>query len=393
VQALFQASNLVVNWRESAIGRKMGMVVTARTPVDSEVGDAIKRTWPAGTYGAGMAAELRFVRQFLVKLRAGLSVDKCLTALIGETKNRRLRAACKEMHAQVAQGSSLSRALRRQNTFDASVVHLVETGEQAGNLKAALANVADYLERIGRLRRGMRNAVAKPLDVLSIVLFAIFIAAVALSFLVKEVMPDATATHHATVSLADHIAIKGSEVVREAWPYVGVLGALVFFALRSLPRMPRARAGLEFTSLRLPLMGTALRATVLACFFRTIGILMRTGAILGEAMAIAALTAESQFMREAIALMVQKIEKGKPYINAMVEDGFLRRRDVSAIQGAERRGELGVFILALADDHEREAFEKVGRLRAVTHTTVALLLGMAITAVLLGLYVPVFVSR
>ena len=361
--------------------------------MDTVAGEAISQNQPIRASSEGMEAQLRFVRQFLVKLKAGLSVEKCLAALVGETKNRRLRAACKEMHAQVAQGSSLSLALRRQTTFDASVVRLVDNGEQAGNLKAALANAADYLEDIGRLRRAMQNAVAKPLDVLSLVLLAIFIAVVALSFLVKEVLPAANATRHATVSLVDRVAIGVSEVVRVAWPYVGMLGALCFLALHSLPRLPRARAGLEIVALRLPLVAAALRATALACFFRTIGILMRAGAILGEAMEIAALSAESRFMRDAIALTVQRIEKGKPYIDAMVEDGFMRRRDVNAVQAAERRGELGAFLLALADDREREASGKVSTLRAVAHTTVAVLLGIAIVAVLLGLYVPVFVLR
>jgi type II secretory pathway component PulF len=120
---------------------------------------------------------------------------------------------------------------------------------------------------------------------------------------------------------------------------------------------------------------------------------MRSGAILGEAMGLAALTADHQFMRNASVRTVGKIEKGKPYIDAMAEDGLLRRRDSSAIQAAERRGELAAFMLTLADDREREAVDKLGTLRSVVHTTVAVLLGLALLAVLLGLYVPVFVSR
>jgi type II secretory pathway component PulF len=283
--------------------------------------------------------------------------------------------------------------LAGQQIFDAAVVRLVEFGEQAGNLKGALANAADYLERVGRVRRAMHNAVAKPLNVLSLVLLAIFIAAVALSFLVKDVLPEASASHHAALTLADRIAIKVAEVIRVAWPYVGVLGLLNFLALHLLPRHARARAILDQVALRLPLVAAATRATAQACFIRTVGILMRTGALLGEAMGIAAQTASHPFMRDAVALTVQKIEAGKPYIEAMVEVGLLRRREINAVQSAERRGELGTIILALADDCEREALEKVGTLTTVAHTTVVLLLGVAIAGVVLSLYVPVFVSR
>jgi len=361
--------------------------------VDIVAGTANVRARSEGSYSLGMEAELRFIRQLSVKSKAGLSAEKCLAALVGETRDRRLRAACKTMHAQVARGILLSQALASQPAFDATVVRLVEFGEQSQNLKGALANVADYLERVGRLRRSMHNAVARPLNVLSLVLLAIFIAAVALSFLVKEVLPEANASHHAMLSFADRIAIQVAEVVRVGWPYVGVLGFLNFLALHLLPRYPRSRAGLEQVALKLPLVAAATRATAQACFVRTVGILIRTGALLGEAMESAARAATHPFMRNAIASTIQKIESGKPYIEAMVEAGFFRRRDVNTIQGAERRGELGLFMLTLADDCEREASDKVGKLRTVAHTAVVVLLGLAIAVVVLSLYVPVFVSR
>jgi type II secretory pathway component PulF len=340
-----------------------------------------------------MEAELRFIRRFSVKSKAGLSTEKCLAALAGETRNRRLRTACKVMRAQVAQGSSLSLALAAEPAFDATVVRLVEFGEQAGNLKGALANASDYLDRVGRLRRALHNAVARPLDVLTLPLLAIFIAAVVLSFLVKDVLADANVSHHAALTFADEVAIKVAEVVRVAWPYLGVFGFLNFLALRFLPRQARAREVLDQVALRLPLVAAATRATAQACFVRTVGILMRTGAPLGEAMVIAAKTASHPFMRDAVVLTVQKIEAGKPYVEAMVEDGLLRRRDINAVEGAERRGELAAFMLSLADDCEREATGKAGTLTTVAHTAVVAVLGLAIAVVVLSLYVPVFISH
>ncbi len=361
--------------------------------MDTAAGESKKPAQPSNSFGVGMEVELRFMRQFSVKSKAGLSAEKCLTALVGETRNLRLRRACKEMRAQVTRGISLSLAMRHQAIFDPAVIHIVEAGEQAGNLKSALANAADYLSRVGRLRRAMHDAVVKPLNVLALVLLAIFIAAVALSFLVREVVPEASAGPRVVLTFADRLAAKVAEVVRAAWPYVGVLGFLGFLSLHLLPRHPRARAGIERVALRLPLVGAAMRATARADVFRTVGILMRTGAVLGEAMEMAALTAPSLFMRNAIRLTIGRIEGGKSYIEAMVEDGLLRRRDINAVEGAERRGELGLLMLTLADDREREASDRVGTLKTVAHTTVIMLLGVVIAAVVLSLYVPVFVSR
>jgi type II secretory pathway component PulF len=360
--------------------------------MDTAAVGAGKRAQSDGTFSEGMKAELQLLRQFGVKLKAGLAVEKCLAALVGETKNRRLREACKAMHAQMARGSTLSLAMRDQLTFDAAAARIVELGEQAGNLEAALANASDYLERTGRLDRAMHHAVAKPLNVLILVLLAIFIATVSLSFLVKEALPEPSTLHHATLGLANQVGIKVAQVVRKVWPFLGVLGLLNFLALQLLPRRPGARVAIERVALKLPLAAAATRATAQARFVRTVGTLMRTGALLGEAMALAAATAKHLFMRTALALTVQKIEAGKPYIEAMVEGGFLRRRDINTVQAAERRGELATFMLAFADECEREAFERIGTLTSVAHTAVVALLGLAIAAVVLSLYVPVFVS-
>ena len=361
--------------------------------MDTVAGAANRRPQAGSAFSVGMEAELRFIRQFAIKLKAGLSVAKCLAALASETKHRRLRAACVAMSAQVAAGSRLSQALASQPLFDAGVVRLVELGEQTSNLKGALANAADYLERVGRLRLAMHHGVVKPLNVLTLVLLAVFIAAVSLSFLVREIFPVATSPHLGSLTSADRIAIRIAEVVRLAWPYVGVLGLLNFLALKLIPRQPKARAILEQVALRVPLVAGPTRATALACFTLTVAILMRAGALLGEAMVVAAQTATQAYMRDTILASVRKIEAGKPYLETMVEDGFLRRRDMNVVQTAERRGELAPFMMGFAGDCEREASEKIRSLTAVAHTMVVLLLGLAIAGVVLGLYVPVFVSH
>jgi type II secretory pathway component PulF len=337
---------------------------------------------------------LRFVRQLQVKVAAGLSVDKALVALASETKSKRLRRACKEMQAELAGGRSLAAAMAGQKgVFDACVLRLVEEGEQARNLKRALAAASEHVQRTAELRRSLRNAVAKPLDALFLVLLAVFIAAVALSFLVKDVLPPMAGPHRAALSGADAVAIRAARLLRTLWPVLGLCGAMAFAAVHVLPRIRGARAGLEGSALRLPLLGAAHRQISLACFSWTIGILMRAGIRLDEAMQVAAATAQHEVMRTSITNTMRTIEAGKPYLDAMAEAGFLRRRDISSISAAERRGELPAAILTLAADYQREASDRVARLRAVVQTGVVLVLGLAIVSVMLTLYLPVVILR
>ena len=108
-----------------------------------------------------------------------------------------------------------------------------------------------------------------------------------------------------------------------------------------MPRHPSTRAGLDALALKLPLVGVAVRSTAVAVFARTVGIRMQAGSTLAEAMEVAATTARNLSVRQRIFATMHKIENGRPYIDALVEDGLLRLGDVAAMQSAERRGELG----------------------------------------------------
>jgi type II secretory pathway component PulF len=350
-----------------------------------------RRIWYASASSAEVAAVLRFVRQLSVKLKAGLSTEKCLAALATETRHGPLRRACVEMRDLTAAGVPLAQAMHRQRPlFDECVVGLIAKGEPTRKVRGALAGVADYLEARSRLVGALHSAVARPFDALAYVLLATFIAAVTLSFLVTSALPPAPGGAHAILSGADHVAFHVAEGVRMAWPFLGVLGLFCFLALRLLPRHPDTRAWLDELALRLPLVGPAFRATGVALFTRTVGIWMQAGGSLGEAMRVAAVTAPNLSMRKRIVATIEKIEKGRPYIDALVDAGFLRLGDVTAVQAAERRGELGAVSLNLARDRESEAATDVKTLRAVTHTLLVVVLGLAILGVVLTLYVPVF---
>jgi len=143
----------------------------------------------------------------------------------------------------------------------------------------------------------------------------------------------------------------------------------------------------------LPWLGAALRSHAQAVFFLTVGVCMRAGSPLGQAMDIAAGTARNLTVRRHILATMRKIDKGRPYMDALVEDGFLRLGDVTAVQAADRRGELGPLMLTLAEDREREALANAKTLKAIVDTVVVLLLGLAVLGVMLTLYVPVFVTH
>jgi len=344
-------------------------------------------------FRVAMEAQARLLRQFAVKSRARLSTEKCLAALASDSKDRSLRELCRVMHAEVVRGAPLSVVMREHAVFDTAVLALVEAAERSGSLTDALTRAADYLDRVGRLRRDMHDAIVKPLNVLFLVLLAIFVAAVALAFLVKEVVPEIPLSHAGGSSTLDRVAVEVAGLVRTAWPFVGVAGALGFLALQLAPRWPRHQLLLEQLALKVPLISAALLTTAQALLCRTTAIVMQAGVLLGDAVTTATSMSPYGFMRSRMTETIAAIEGGQPYIEAFVAVGFFRRAEINILQAAQRRDDLATTIVGLAAEREREAHATVGILKAVAHTLVIVLLAIAAAAVVVALYVPVFVSR
>lgn len=74
-----------------------------------------------------------FCRQFVSILRAGVSVASVLAMLGQQTSNKKLRAAIREMQADVEKGEALASSMRRHpKIFPAILVNMVSAGEASG---------------------------------------------------------------------------------------------------------------------------------------------------------------------------------------------------------------------------------------------------------------------
>lgn len=91
------------------------------------------------------AARLARTLATMIENRVPLVEGLQLTA--GTIHNRALRAATKEMVAQIRAGGSLSGAMARAGVFPPLLTYFAASGESSGQVEVMLARSADYLER------------------------------------------------------------------------------------------------------------------------------------------------------------------------------------------------------------------------------------------------------
>ncbi|MCB5249507.1 MAG: type II secretion system F family protein, partial [Candidatus Cloacimonadales bacterium] len=89
-----------------------------------------------------------FTRQLSTMFSAGLTIEKAITDLEKEEKNKKFAKVLRKIGDDIRKGYSLSEAMEQHpGVFNPLYVALVQAGEASGTLHTVLDELSDYLEK------------------------------------------------------------------------------------------------------------------------------------------------------------------------------------------------------------------------------------------------------
>ncbi|HPM02851.1 MAG TPA: type II secretion system F family protein, partial [Candidatus Cloacimonadota bacterium] len=113
--------------------------------------------------GISLTVLVFFTRQLSTMFSAGLTIEKAISDLEKEEKNKKFRKVLKKISDDIRKGYSLSESLEQHpGIFNPLYVALVKAGEVSGTLHTILDELSDYLEKIEDTRRKVTSAMAYP---------------------------------------------------------------------------------------------------------------------------------------------------------------------------------------------------------------------------------------
>ncbi|MFA9462294.1 type II secretion system F family protein [Thiohalorhabdus sp. Cl-TMA] len=104
----------------------------------------------------------RFTRTFAITSRSGVPVMQGLNVVVGAVGNRYVGVVVEQIRNGVERGDSLANAARRSGVFPATVLQMLEVGEETGALDEMMEQVAAYYEREADLKIGNLSALIEP---------------------------------------------------------------------------------------------------------------------------------------------------------------------------------------------------------------------------------------
>lgn len=329
-----------------------------------------------------------FTRQLATLLKAGIALLQALDILAEGCENRRMQALVKSLKQEIAGGSNLATALRKQpRHFDALYCNLIAAGEQAGALETLLERVALHLEKTQQLKARIKKAMTYPVAVL-------VVAGVVSTLLLVHVVPQFQtlfAGSGGKLPGFTQVVIALSEFLRNAWWLLALgLGTAVAGLRRAYRVSPGFRHRLQAGLLKAPLAGTLLKKSAVARYARTLSTTFSAGVPLVQALDSVACAVGNGPFRQAIERLRDDVSTGIQLNQSMTTSGLFPAMAIQMTVIGEESGTLDRMLEKVANHYEADVDTLVDHLTSLMEPLIMVILGGIVGALVIAMYLPVF---
>lgn len=326
-----------------------------------------------------------FCRQFVSILRAGVSVASVLSMLGQQTGNKKLRAAIREMQADVEKGESLASSMRRHpKIFPAILVNMVSAGESSGNLEESFRQMELYFDRSKRTKSKVTSAMIYPC-VLIVVMIVVLIV------MMTKIIPNFLKTFEDMDAELPKLTQGVMAVCEwfESWWWVPLLVLVALIVGGVLfHRTDKGKHFFGWLARKTPVVGNLTVKTACATFCRTMEVLIGSGLTLTDSMDLAASNMGNIYYLEAIRDARGMVAEGTPLRESLVRTGIFPPMVSNLVGVGEETGDLQSMMGKVADYYDEEVDEATKKLLNLMEPAIIIFMAVFVVIIVLAIYLP-----
>jgi type IV pilus assembly protein PilC len=328
-----------------------------------------------------------FSRQFATMVNSGLPILRALSILSDQVSNKELAKTLTLVRNDVEQGSSLSVAMAKfPKAFNELYIAMVKSGETGGMLDDVLLRLADVLEREVHLRQKIKSAMTYPVAVVALV---VLIMSAMLLFVVPQFKNIYTQLG-GTLPLPTRVLLMASDAVKKYWWLLIMLTFVFVFLFRRYKKTEAGRATLDALKLKIPIFGTLFHKTALSRFSSTAGMLLRSGVPILQALDIVADTVNNKVMSRAVVDVQASVREGESIAKPLARHAVFPPMVVQMLAVGEETGQVDTMLDKVAKFYDQEVEASVDALTSLIEPLLIAIIGGAVGAAVIALYMPMF---
>lgn len=326
-----------------------------------------------------------FCRQFVSILRAGVSVASVLAMLGQQTGNKKLRAAIREMQADVEKGEALASSMRRHpKIFPPILVNMVAAGEASGNLEESFLQMERYFDRSKRTKSRVTSAMIYPC-VLIVVMIVVLVV------MMTKIIPNFLKTFEDMDAELPKITLAVMAVCDwfQAWWWLLLLSLVVLVVGGILfHRTDKGRHFFGWLARKIPVVGNLTVKSACATFCRTMEVLIGSGLTLTDSLELASSNMSNIYYYEAVREARALVAEGTPLRESLLRTGIFPAMVSNLVGVGEETGDLQSMMGKVADYYDEEVEEATKKLLNLMEPAIIIFMAVFVVIIVLSIYMP-----
>ncbi|MDX2315175.1 MAG: type II secretion system F family protein, partial [Gammaproteobacteria bacterium] len=289
--------------------------------------------------------------------------------------------------AQVRGGAFLSAALDSHNRLISRFKrNMLKAGEASGALDAALARLAEFMERSRELRDSVLSALLYPAVLVGV---GVMSMAIILGLVIPKISEMFTEAGQ-QLPWFTQLVVSSGNVVQNYWWAMALLVTGIYIYMRRQYADPVSRLRWDGRLLHVPMVGNLIGRLEAARFTRTLGTLLGNGVPLLDAIAIAKEVVANQVIADGIRRVAERVRQGEGLARPLTEARVFPPLAGHLLQVGEESGNLESMLMQLAQIYEREVQSALRRLMAVLEPALILGLAVVIAGIIMSMVIAIF---
>lgn len=329
---------------------------------------------------------VHFSQELLSLQVAGLSLVEGIETLLEKEQDSSNRKVIQDILAKLYEGVTFSQALEGYPQFFPPLyIATVRASEKTGDLAEALTRFITYQTQMDFVRKKLVGASIYPV----LLLLVGFLVSI---FLMVFVVPKFSAIYddmNSDLPWLSLLLIKWGQFVHEyGWELTIISAAAMILAIYTVSR-PAFRAGILQLLWRIPAIGEHMRVYQLARFYKTLGMLLRGGIPITQALNMVSGLLQTHF-RPKVEAAAKHIREGKTISTAMEMEGLTTAVGNRMLRVGERTGLMGDMMERIGNFHDEEIARWVEWTTKLIEPLLMAFIGIVIGGIIILMYMPIF---
>lgn len=326
--------------------------------------------------------------QFSIILNAGIPVARTCHLVAEKTGDKTLNRILNQVADDVEGGRSLSASFadRGGGLFPPTFVETVRAGEETGSVDKSFDTMHEHFDKINKLKKKLRSAMAYPL-------FVLVIAVIVVIVLMVKVVPTFTAMFEdlgGELPGITKLLIAISDFFRDYTLLLVAIGVLLYFVFRVYKNTEKGKLKVAEITRELPLAGPISILSSASQFASTMGTMLSAGLPMVRSLSITARTLSNYYVSKQVGKIAVKVEEGRPVGASLKEAGVMPDILVDMVTVGENTGEMEATLKTIANYYDVELDGAIAS--CVAKVEPAIMVGLAGIAgfVVVAIYMSMF---